>query len=79
MDFKGLILVIIVAIIVWWYSDFATVLVLVLLGLLIALLVFIFTILRSEGKIKAITSWFRKLGKKYKKFETKLFKFWDEL
>jgi len=75
----SIILILVVAIVVWIYSDITVVIGLAILGLIIALICFIYVLLRSEGHIKKLTNFFRKIGKKYKKFETKLFKWWDEL
>ncbi|MFA6273713.1 MAG: hypothetical protein WC662_00955 [Candidatus Paceibacterota bacterium] len=83
MDIRGVALIIIAALAIWIYFGFMAMIYLAILGLFIALIAFIYTILRAEGRIKKLLKWLNKISKnitkKYKQIEKKIFKFWDEL
>lgn len=79
MDIRPVILVVIVAILVYFYLGSTVLLWCILAGLFIAFLCLIYVILRSEGRIKIIVRWFKKICKKYEKFEAKIFKWIDRI
>ncbi|MEI6580561.1 MAG: hypothetical protein WCO07_00095 [bacterium] len=79
MDLRAVLLVLIVAGMVWYYFNFTVMFILALLGLFIAFSVFVYGILRDEGKIKSLTKWFKKMEGKYLKLEARFFRWIDGL
>ena len=79
MDFRPILLIIIVAGFIWYYFNLKVTVVLAALGILTAIVVFIYILLRGEGKTKSMANWRRKMWKKYLKFEDKLFKWIDSI
>jgi len=50
-----------------------------LAGIIIAIVSFLYIFLRSIGKLEKIKMFFKKLWKKYEKYETKFFRWLDNL
>jgi len=78
-DPRSLLTIAIIAIVVYAYFGIWAVFWCVITGALIALIAFIYIVLRGEGKIKLIVQWFKNAWKFYLKTEAKFFKWIDSL
>lgn len=79
MDPRTITLVLVVAIIIFFYFGLAVVLWCALAGGIIALLAFIYGVARAEGKIKKFHICIQSVWKKYEKKEAKFFKWLDNM
>ena len=79
MDFRAIGLILIVVIAIFYYYGFQMVLWAILLGIIVAVIAFLYTLLRAEGEIAKFKKFLRKIWHRYEKLEAKIFKFWDDL
>ena len=50
-----------------------------LAGIIVAAIAFLYTLLRAEGEIRKLKKFLKRLWVKYERFETRMFRWWDEL